>query len=207
MKFVTNMSMLSKDRGSIVSLDEIYSKSIYIPSEKFSFVQGSFGDRSKEYFHKIFTILSEDKTENYVPKEEREDIFYHVNVPIFIFDIKNISQIGFSNHLDLEDSMIMDNYNELYINHVFEDLYNMGMTEGYDKEGTNLLYFSALYTEDYWQSYEGEWDGRVGYIGIIDDSGQLSKESIKRREKFKKQMEREHQIWLDYDPIDTGIYF
>lgn len=133
------------DKESILILED-NSNTLYLPSLNRSFLKRSWLQSDKDLFNNTFSELDED--------------IYLVNEKVVLFNILNNISICNNTEDDMSDYDL-----PYYL--IWEDIKNK--LSNFNKNGVSSDVFLAIINENWWQSWEGEWDCNAEYVGIIDN--------------------------------------
>jgi len=207
MKIIARIQITGYKKGSVIkNIDDRRGNIFYLPNIQETFESYNYDSKKKQLKEKTFLYIgsSDDELVNEVkglmkPSPENDvDYYYICKDDVFMFNIETIIPLGMGDHnFDYEDSLIFDSINESYI---FEDV-ELDKCK-FSKMGTLCRSYSCLYQEDWYQCYEGDWDGNCFYVGVLDENGKLYTKSIERNENSKKEIEKYWTNWgEEYDPV------
>lgn len=179
MNHLVKLKISLYDTGSII-LNPEDSRSCFSIFDKSTFESNSYNDVHHYLFGKSFDHLGSDF--NFNVDNNGNDLYYLVKQPILIVDSLSIISMD---HTDNDEYQLEEN---LFIEEIYEDIKDD--FESFNDIGVSTTYCVALYEEDWWQSYEGDWDGNVNYLGIISEKfdhkellRQSSKDNLKKSQK------------------------
>jgi hypothetical protein len=159
------------DKESIIIMGDNY-YTFYLPDCNKSFLKRSWSKSDKDLFNNTFSELDED--------------IYLVNQKVVLFRI--INNLSISNNT--EDDM--SDYDLPYYL-IWEDIKDK--LPKFNKKGISSDVSLVIINENWWQSWEGEWDCNVEYIGVINNefnpelilTNSSKEKKVIREEEFNKQ--------------------
>jgi hypothetical protein len=172
---IVKIKVCHYDKESIMFLYEGFT-SFYRPDSDRTFSENSWSQQEKELFSNTFTELDKD--------------VYLVNEKVVCFKILNNISVSNNSEDDMSDYSL-----PYYL--IWKDIKNN--LSNFNKKGVSSDVFLAIIDEHWHQSWEGEWDCNIEYIGILDNNldtksilNKVSQENkINRDIEFNKQWDKQ----------------